>query len=121
MESKRKTIKRMVQKPKISEKVKKHLAKFDLGANGMSHRYKKLRNDRYDAFSLLQELVNESNYDWRVTTSQSHLTSILETNHDSLNFDLLSLDRLGLIQIDISQLAAHHDRFTCKLIPHKIF
>ena len=121
MKPKHKTLKRMVQKPKISEKVKKHLHKFDWGANGMSHRYKQLRNDRYDAFSLLQELVNESNYDWRVDTSQSHLAKALKTNTDSLNFDLLSLDRLGLIQIDISQLAAHHDHFSCKLIPHKIF
>ena len=111
----------MLHKPSISPKVKKELKHFDLGANVRSHQYKTLKNDRYDALSLLSELVRESNYDWRVTTSQTKLIKILKTNRDSLNFDLLSLDRLGLIQIDIGQLAKGDDQFICEIIPHKVF
>ncbi|QBP18059.1 hypothetical protein [Acetilactobacillus jinshanensis] len=121
MKPNKKTVKKMLHKPAINPKVQANIKHFDLGANLRSHQYKALKSDRYDALSLLKELVNESNYDWRVSTSQSHLIKILKTNQNSLNFDLLSLDRLGLIHIDITQLASGHDNFNCEIIPHKVF
>ncbi|XIF19811.1 MAG: hypothetical protein AJITA_00500 [Acetilactobacillus jinshanensis] len=121
MKPNKKTVKKMLHKPAVGPKVQKELKHFDLGANVRSHQYKTLKNDRYDALSLLNELINESNYDWRVTAKQSKLIKILKTNQTSLNFDLLSLDRLGLIHIDLTQLAAQHDQFDCEIIPHKVF
>lgn len=116
-----KRIRKMVDKPQISPDVKKKIQKFDQGANLRSHQYKQLKDDHYDALSLLQALVDVANFDGRVEAKQSTLIKQLHTNQDSLNFDLLSLDRLGMVQIDLKQLAENQDQFTCKLIPHHIF
>lgn len=121
MKESKKQLRKMLQKPQISKKVKKQLKEFDWGANVRAHQYSKLKHDRYDALALLTELVKESNYDWRVLTSQKQLINNLQTNRASLNFDLLSLDRLGMIHVDLTQLAKGQDHFSCEIIPHKVF